>query len=331
MLLPVALGLRQYDYVAAVAYALEDAGIYDSSFSEAKAKAMRKVALMDVEMSLIFAKLIDAGVWYMPLKGAVLKDDYPKYGMRQMADHDILIDAVRAGDVRVIMESCGFTTESFGAGNHDVYYKPPVLNFEMHTALFGEAHEKRIYEYYKDVEKRLVRDGYARHFTDEDFYIYLLAHEYKHYSGGGTGLRSLLDIYVYLRKHKPDMAYVTRELRKLGLEDFEAENRSLAFHLFGGEKLTETDRRMLHYILTSGTYGTLRHSVENQLRKKGRWGFFKSRLTLPYNVMQDKYPILKKAPFLYPFCWIYRLLYGFLFKRERVMYQLKAMVRFKCK
>ena len=33
----------------------------------------------------------------------------------------------------------------------------------------------------------------------------MIVHEYKHYSGGGTGLRSLLDTYVYLRKVPLDM------------------------------------------------------------------------------------------------------------------------------
>ena len=322
---------EQHLLTAAVAYALESAGIHDHAFTEAKAKAIRKVALMDAEMSVIFAKMTAAGIWYMPLKGTVIKDDYPKYGMRQMADHDILFDADRAGDVRDIMESCGFTTEHFGEGNHDVYFKPPVLNFEMHTALFGKTHENSMYEYYSHMEDRLLGEGCAKHFSPEDFYIYLIAHEYKHYSGGGTGLRSLLDTYVYLHKHELDMAYVEQELEKMHIREFETEQRSLSFHLFGGEKLTEEDRRMLHYILSSGTYGTIENKVKNQLHKKGRWGYFRSRMTLPYDMMQDKFPVLKKAPLLYPFCWAYRLIHGFIFKHDRFMYQLKAVIGFRCK
>ena len=127
------------------------------------------------------------------------------------------------------------------------------------------------------------------------------------------------------------MAYVEQELEKMHIREFETEQRSLSFHLFGGEKLTEEDRRMLHYILSSGTYGTIKNNVRNQLRKKGRWGYFRSRMTLPYDMMQDKFPVLKKAPLLYPFCWAYRLIHGFIFKHDRFMYQLKAVVGFRCK
>ena len=77
---------------AITAYALESAGVHDHAFSQAKAKAIRKVGLMDVEMLALMEKMEQAGIWYMPLKGSVLKDDYPKFGMRQMSDRDILFD-----------------------------------------------------------------------------------------------------------------------------------------------------------------------------------------------------------------------------------------------
>ena len=49
---------------------------------------------------------------------------------------------------------------------------------------------KRMTEYYQDVKSHLILDEgsrYGYHFSDEDFYLYMLAHEYKHFSGSGTG------------------------------------------------------------------------------------------------------------------------------------------------
>ncbi|MBR3734726.1 MAG: nucleotidyltransferase family protein, partial [Lachnospiraceae bacterium] len=115
---------------AMVAYVLESAGVKEPAFSQAKAKAIRKLGLMDAEMSVLLERMEQAGIWYMPLKGTVLKDHYPAYGLRQMADHDILFDAERAEDVRDILTDMGFTADHFGAGNHDCYYKEPVCNFE---------------------------------------------------------------------------------------------------------------------------------------------------------------------------------------------------------
>ena len=125
------------------AMALESAGVKERAFTQALGKAVRKVTVFDVERAAILEKLEEAVIWHMPLKGSVLKSLYPRTGMRQMADNDILCDPSRMSDVRSIMESLGFTTDSsYGRSIHDHYYKPPVCNFEMHRALFGSGHDQ---------------------------------------------------------------------------------------------------------------------------------------------------------------------------------------------
>ena len=172
--------------------ALESAGVRNQAFVQAMGKAVRKVAVFDVERALILKEMEKAGIWDMPLKGSVLKSLYPKIGMRQMADNDILCDPARMSDVCTIMESLGYSTNStFGLSTHDIYFKPPVCNFEMHRALFGYGHDQRLVDYYQDVKSRLIlNEGsqYGYHFRDEDFYLYMLAHAYKHFSNCGTGL-----------------------------------------------------------------------------------------------------------------------------------------------
>lgn len=300
---------------ATIAPALKAAGIQDKRFAKALEHSALKSSTMDMEMDALFAELDAAEIWHMPLKGTVLQHMYPVYGMRQMSDHDILFDAERAEDVKSIMEEMGFSTEHFGTSNHDVYHKEPVSNFEMHSALFGPGHDEKLYEYYKDVQKRLLGDGYEKHLSPEDFYLYVTAHEYKHYTGGGTGLRSVVDTYVYLQKTKLDMDYVTAEAEKLGMAEFEAANRSLAQHLFSGGELAEADREMLDYILSSGVYGTIGHRVENTMSKHG-WGkiqyalnrFFVpiSRKNKDYEAYAGSYPIFYKYKILLPFLPFYR-------------------------
>lgn len=136
----------------------------------------------------------------------------------------------------------------------------------MHKYLFSPGVGNGIYEYFTDVESRLGGERPEKHFTPEDFYLYILAHEYKHYSKGGTGLRSLLDVYVFLKAEDPDWAYVVAEAERLGLVEFEKKNRSLALHLFAGEELTAQDQDMLDYILGSGVYGNVSNSVNNSMR-----------------------------------------------------------------
>lgn len=324
---------KKHQIAAAVGMALESAGVKDGRFVQAVARAQRKNALLDADRAAVLARMEEAGIWYMPLKGAILKDLYPRYGMREMADNDILFDKERGEDLRRIMVELGFTVERFDDGiPEDVYFKKPVSNFEMHRVLFSASMRGDLYPYFADVKDRLVPDEgrrYGFHFTDEDFYLYVITHEYKHYSQRGTGLRSVMDTYVYLTRKTLDMEYVRREVEKIGIGDFERQNRELALHLFGSEPLTEGDRAMLDYIVSSGTYGTIEQLAANQVATKGRWGYFLSRLTLPREVMEHAYPVLKKAPFLYPFFWVWRLLRGVFFRNRVFRTRLRAVLGIK--
>ena len=322
------------------AIALESAGVHDKEFTQAKGKAIRKVATFDMERTAVLEALEKAGIWYMPLKGSVLKDLYPMIGMRQMADNDILYDASRTADVRIIMEELGFVTDKcFGRGVHDHYIKPPVCSFEMHRMLFGVSHDNDLQEYYQNVKEHLLQDEgrqYGYHFSSEDFYIYMIAHEYKHYSSGGTGIRSLLDTYVYLNRKGEalDWPYVTCELKKLGIAGFEAQNRSLALHLFGGETLTGADGKMLDYMCFSGTYGKVSNRVKNRIAKYGDGPFGKlryvlSRIFLPMKVVRDYFPLFGKYPILLPFLPIYRLFRGLTSGRGRMRVELKELAEYK--
>ncbi len=225
---------------AAAAFALSSAGSREESVP-IFASAVREDALFARAMDEVSGKLIAAGITFMPLKGAVLKSYYPHSYFREMHDLDFLVDPERMEDVRAIMESLGYKTISFGRSSHDKYLREPVVVFEMHRCLFGPEHQEKLASYYSGISGRLLGDGCEKHLSPEDFYLYVLAHEYKHYSEGGTGLRSLLDTYLILRHDGLDESYVEAEAEKIGIAEFEKANRSLALHLFGGEPLTDED------------------------------------------------------------------------------------------
>src|SRR5574344_270797 len=65
----------------------------ENKFKDSKNKGIRKIILLDTERTQIFNFMEKNQIWYMPLKGIILKNMYPKLGMRQMSDNDILFDA----------------------------------------------------------------------------------------------------------------------------------------------------------------------------------------------------------------------------------------------
>ena len=330
---------RQY-LTAIVAAELENLGIKDQIFTEAKAKAIRKNILFNTEREKICNSLEENGIWHMPLKGAVIQAIYPGLGLRQMSDNDILFDESRAKDVKRIMEGFGYSSVYYGVKNHDVYYKEPVLNFEMHRELFGRVHEKLLRDYYKDVKTRLLPDAgksFGFHFSTEDFYVYMLAHESKHYSSFGSGLRSLIDIYIYLKKYGDtiDYSYIEAETAKLGIHEFELKSRRLALNLFDGEKLTEEDKQMLSYMISSGTYGNIENKVENSMRRMNGKGkvklttrikYYLSRIFISRKILYPYYK-LAKYPILVPLVWGYRIILALTVRRKKVSREVNAVKR----
>jgi hypothetical protein len=318
---------HRHQITAMAAMALEDAGVKIPRFTQAKGKAIRKNAALDLDRTALTKRLDEEKIWYMPLKGALLAAYYPQYGMRQMSDNDILIDPRRDKDVRRIMISLGFTVEKFGKGMHDEYYKKPVSYFEIHRTLFDMT-DRNLYDYYRDVASRLIQeDGTCeRRFSPEDFYIYLIAHEYRHFSHSGTGLRSLLDVYLFWKKHgeQLDGEYIEKELAKIGIVDFERQNKKIALRLFSGEALSDLEEELLREYILSGVYGT----VKNKITRQGRWRFFRTNVFLSYDQMVILYPILKRLPVLLPICWLLRIVRKMVTKPGRIRFKLKSIWHF---
>lgn len=92
------------------------------------------------------------------------------------------------------------------------------------------------------------------------------------------------------------------EAEKLGMAEFEAQNRSLAQQLFSGGELTEANREMLDYILSSGVYGTLVHRLEKKIAKTrcGKIGNALNRFFVPVSKKNKDYAgYAKQYPFFY--------------------------------
>ena len=329
---------KTHSLCGAAYIALRHAGTDDRRFSQAYFMAVRKLILLDAARREIFADFERRGIWYMPLKGVILRALYPENGMREMADNDVLFDAGKQAEVREIMRALGYTEEGSGKSNHDVYMKPPVLNFEMHKSLFKQS--SAFYSYYQDPERLMRPDGdsrFGRCFSDEDFYVYMLAHEYKHFSSGGTGLRSLLDCYVFCKSKGDalDWDYIGAQCRQLGIADFEQEQRALAEKVFSAEKhpeLTAREQELLSYFLTSGTYGTLTRAGENKVERgfaesgsRSRAGYILRRLFPDFQHMQTWYPFFAKHRLLLPAGYLWRLIRAPFAKKNTIKSEMKAL------
>ena len=321
---------------ALITSALEDAGFSSKNATEKRLLAIKKSLLFDSSRSEIFSKMEEQGIKYMPLKGVILKDLYPDIGHRQMSDNDILFDGEYRADVCEIMKSLGYSVEAYGSSNHDVYFKDPVLNFEMHTSLFNEERQPLYADYFKHALERAESDGKGRFgykMTDNDFYIFLKAHEFKHYINNGTGLRSLVDVYVFLKAKEKilDLDYITHECEKIDLAEYESLTRSLALKVFspevskalvladrGGSEspLSDDERTLLDGFIDSSTYGTYEKFVNNLIKKEKKkkksstlgikLKYISGRVFPDMKYYRTVCPEIDRKKYLIPFLWIKR-------------------------
>lgn len=315
-------------------------------WTEVYQKAIVREVTFDMARKEIFNAMEKQGIKYLPLKGILLKDYYPSMGMRTFSDNDILYDSTKSNELNKVMSDLGYEAESFLKGNHDVYMKLPILNFEMHRTLILE--NQQFYEYTFRVWDRAMKDEencFRYHMSKEDFYIYFLIHSYKHYCHAGTGLRTLADQYVYLKREEKvlDWDYIQQECSILGLKEFEEKMRRLGkLLLYQKEEkqvlLSKQQKELYLSLLASGTYGCARRRYHNRfaqerVRKDASAGtklnFMVKRIFPTLSWMKLYYPVLRKAPWLYPAAILFRMVRAALCKRREICSETKAVLAYK--
>ena len=322
---------QMHKITALVCYALEKVMTPDPKWLEAKGKAIRKNMLMDLERNRILAFMEKKGIKYMPLKGVLIKDYYPALGMREMADNDIYFDGMHREEIEKFMRDIGYEDVKH-TPNNDEYKRQPFYNFELHYALFSKEDSELFSKYYADMDKFFKKDednGYGYHFSKEDFYVYFIAHEYKHFCYGGTGVRSFFDVGVLLEKFSNtyDWEYIKAQTEKLEITAFEVMQRNLWAKLFDDidtDKLTKSEVEVLECFVRAGAFGSgkivIEKSVEEKIKEGEKSGITKGKYVLkrlfpPIEYYKEPYPFLYRYKIFIPFFVVYRFL-KMLFKRN---------------
>lgn len=327
------LTIAQRHSVAGMAYyALEKLTLPEGALSEqwrqVRDKALVKDIIQQQELETLGAALSGAGVRFLPLKGSIIKSLYPQSDMRTMSDIDLLIDEKNAEKARDIMAGLGFSCEHFGYDIHDIYYKPPVMNVEIHRALFGED-GREFQKIFADPWSLCRADGARYSFTPDAFFAYVLAHAVKHLEEGGTGIRSIMDLWVCAHSDMGiDAARSLDMLAPSGKSHIAFQMLALSEVWFGDRLPDENTEKLERYIFGSGTYGTVENSAKNRIERAGGRPAYLLRLIFPtFERMREHYPLLKKAPVLLPWCWLVRLVTKPFINRRQNAEKLRTLLK----
>lgn len=268
----------------------------------------------------------------------MLKNIYPNPEFRQMGDLDYLVlsDESTMKEMGKLLHELGYE-DGEGVGleaSHDVYIKPPYMEVEVHRRLLPTTEENHWHT--DDIWDRLVKDEdnpHLMHMTPEDFYLFHLLHFEKHYSMGGSGIRSIIDQYYLMKNYGGyhGFCYINKLLVKMNYVEFEAMCKNLAKAWFEDGLLNDELEQSAEYIINSGAFGTFEQYQKwrfEQYRKQGiktKKGLFFRRMFMERERMENIYPSLKKHGWLLPFCWVHRLIKAVLFRRNKIKMEINSL------
>ena len=301
-----------------------------SSFEQEYARALYLEVKQQYYFEMVCAALEKNNIRYIPMKGIVIKPLYPSPDMRLSGDLDIFIDEENCVRVKQILEQLGFETKVFNESvGHDEYIIDNAVVVEIHRKLVSNKCPWD--EKCQEITTRVCPEEpyqYRYKMSDEDYYLYMIAHMAKHMKYSGAGIKMVLDVWVFLRHYadKLDMDGLSECLKYCGLDKFDANVRALVDYWFNDKEADELTKKLADYIVQSGSFGTHKQLValemaQNAMGTENRTisalNYYIKIFFMPYNQMKESYPVLKKLPVLLPFLWVYRAFKTIFFKKEK--------------
>jgi hypothetical protein len=284
---------------------MSDRDDVESRFLKARELAIYRYTQMQHEYKRILSALEGGGVPHVPLKGAIVRQYYPKPWMRTSCDIDILVkpsDLQRAK--RLLLDSLGYSYKGEYT-EHDVsLVSPSGVCLELHYELLDGDDECGAEVLSSVWEHTVLADGlsFCYLMTDEAFYFYHVAHMARHFRHGGCGIRSVLDLWLLNNGAEFDREKRQKLLLQGGLLSFASAMERLSDVWFADKDGDELILELSEYIRIGGVYGNADNRVRVQSTKAGgRFKYLMSRIFISNKALKKKYPILERRPYLIPF------------------------------
>ncbi len=279
------------------------------------------------EIMKIMQIFSEEGIDFMPFKGLFLSNLYPSIDMRYMSDADILIRKEQAEKADLAMKKLGYEFEIEGPIEYN-YIKRPYMHIELHHCIMSPSSED-LYDYYKDSWKFAKPSSEPHHYelNTEDQYVFTFTHFARHYRDAGAGIKSIIDLWLFEKKYpEMDWDYITKQMEIVGMSQFYQSISRLIKVWFEKEKMDGVSLEMTEFIISSGTFGTLKNSISareirkhkgKDLSKVGENKYLK--LLFPeMEYMKIIFPVLEKCPVFLPILWVWRLIRGAIFKKKNI-------------
>lgn len=275
------------------------------------------------QLERIFAAFEANGIDYMPLKGSKMKALYPKPELRYMGDADILIRTEQYQQIASVMKALEFSLKE--ETDHEIIWYNKELLVELHKHLIP-SYNKDYYCYFESGWQRAYLDkGHRYTMKSEDEWLFQFTHFAKHFRDGGIGCRYVVDLWVYLRQNlQMNQEYLRRALEQLQLTEFYENILRLIDAWFQSGSVNEKTELINDFVFASGSWGDADSKVISQAlraakgdvsQKNGKIAYIRNLLFPNVKMLEGKYTVLKKAPWMLPVVWAYRPIYKLLHEK----------------
>lgn len=303
----LAMTAQNHDVLPLLVAGLKQNGLIEAEYEflgDEILKAGYRCEKLDRVFNDICTVLEQTQIPFIPLKGSVIRNDYPEPWMRTSCDIDVLVhntDLERAIEALTTQLHYERKTRS----THDVgLVTPNGISVEIHFDLLEEerANNAQVWlDQVWDYVSLRENSQYCYEMTDAFFYLHHIAHMAKHFENGGCGIRPFIDIMVLRERKSADIESRNALLKKSGLLQFAQMMEEMTRIWFEGEEPTGVFRQIQEFILNGGTYGTIAQRVLMQQKDRGgKIRYLFSRMFVPCEKLKRYYPILEKHPYLVP-------------------------------
>lgn len=285
-----------------------------------------------VEFLELYRALEEAGATPLVVKGIVCRQLYPKPDHRPSSDEDLLIPPEQFSLCHEVMIRLGLSTDEADPENvYEVPYRKAgsPIYIELHKHLFPPKSDAygNFNDFFSDPFRNSVLQevpgGRVRTMHPCDHMTYLLLHAFKHFLHSGFGIRQICDmlLFAHHQNDQIDWARVRASCRSIRAEKFAAAVfaigvKHLGFDPIGPWDTIRVDEMpLLEDVLLAGVYGSAdlsrRHSSTITLeaaaaQKPSRMGILSAAFPSAQK-LEDRYPWLKKQPYLLPIAWAERM------------------------
>ncbi len=309
---------------------------------ELRSKVRRLVMLQTMktaEFLQTYEALQKSGATPLIVKGLICRQLYSQPDLRLSSDEDVFIPEEQFELChRCLMEQGMYTSteDSQMEKDYEVPYhkKDGVLYIELHKSMFpleSEAYGdwNRFFE--KAIENAIEING-VRTLCHTDHLFYLICHAFKHFLHSGFGIRQVCDIVMFANAYGQEINWdkvyhncceihaevFTAALFRIGKNYLVFDEEKACYPSYWKETVVD-ENAMLEDLLSSGVYGgatmSRKHSSNITLDavsadKQGKKAkpSLKNTLFPPVKSLENRYPYLKKHPYLLPCAWFSRIL-----------------------